>query len=600
MTQSVSDLPTPASDPADLRTSSEYRLTVRTAVVGGVFSAIVCALLLYDYSLRRADDPAETIALQALKAALHESPDNEPLRQQFRQLDQALREDYFRRRAFAAVGSVLLLAGVAVTLIAASRATALNRPVPNPETLGPPGDLETPLSRLARWAVASVGVVLALTAAGLSLAYRSPIPPWDEPAVAVADEDDEEEPAVAKRYPPPSREAVEAAWPRFRGPYGNGVSAYTNVPKEWDAATGKNIRWKTEVPLPGNSSPVVWEDRVVLTGADEDRREVYGFDADSGRLLWRAEVPGTPHSTAEPPQVMDDTGFAAPTPVTDGRHVFAIFANGDMAAFDFEGALVWSHSFGIPENVYGHASSLAMHENLVFVQIDQGYMPEDEKSRLYAMDAATGEMVWEVKRPVPNSWTSPIVVEYEGRWQLITAADPWVIAYNPADGSELWRARCLRGDCGPSPVLAGGMVQVGNEYSEWSAIRADGAGDVTETHVVWTAEDGLPDTCSPLVTDELVMLMPSTGYFTGLDAQTGAMLWEVEFDDFFTSSPSLVGDLLYLFDKEGGSWIGRPTPEGCEPVATGSLGEPCVTSPAFQDGRLYIRGESHLFCIEED
>ncbi|MFW5693311.1 MAG: PQQ-binding-like beta-propeller repeat protein, partial [Thermoguttaceae bacterium] len=310
------------------------------------------------------------------------------------------------------------------------------------------------------------------------------------------------------------------------------------------------------------------------------------------------EVPGTPQSTAEPPEVMDDTGFAAPTAVTDGRHVFAMFANGDMAAFDYDGKLAWSHSFGIPENVYGHAASLAMHEGLVFVQIDQGYVPEDEKSRLYAMDAATGAVVWEVKRAVPNSWGSPIVVEHDGRWQVITAADPWVIAYNPADGSELWRARCLRGDCGTTPVLAGGLVQIGNEYCQWSAIRPDGTGDVTDTHIAWTAEDGLPDTCSPLATEDLVMLMPSTGYFTGLDAKTGEMLWEVEFDEYFASSPSLAGDVVYVFDKEGGSWIGRPTGEGCEQVSEGALGEPCVTSPAFQDGRIYIRGEKHLFCIE--
>ncbi len=574
---------------------------VRIGLIGGVFSAIVCALLLYDSSLRRADNPAETIAFQALQAAMRENPANDQLKQQFRQLDQALREDYFRRRAFAAVGAVLLLAGVAVTLIAATRAATLNRPVPNPERLGPPGDVDTPLSRLSRWGISTAGVVLALIAAGLSIGYRSPIDRWGS-AEAVTDADAVAplEIEVAAAYPPPSRDDIEAAWPRFRGPYGNGISAFTNVPKAWDATTGENIRWKTQVPLPGHSSPVVWRNRVFLTGADEQQREVYCFDTDSGELLWRAEVPGTPHSTAEPPEVMDDTGFAAPTPVTDGRHVFAIFANGDLAAFDFEGKPAWSHSFGIPENVYGHAASLAMHEGLVFVQIDQGYQGEDEKSRLYAMNAATGAMVWEVRRPVPNSWTTPIVVEHEGRWQIITAADPWVIAYNPADGAELWRARCLRGDCGPSPVLAGGLVHIGNEYCDWSAIRADGTGDVTETHIAWTAEDGLPDTCSPVATEELVLLMPASGYFTGLDAKTGEMLWEVEFDEYYTSSPSLVGDLVYLFDKEGASWIGRPTREGCEKVAEGTLGEPCVTSPAFQDGRIYIRGKTHLFCIEED
>ncbi len=573
----------------------------RIGLVGGVFSAVVCALLLYDYSLRQADDPAETIAFRAVKATLREDPTNEKLKEDFRQLDQALRDDYFRRRAFAAVGGVLLLAGATVTLIAATRAAVLNRPMPTAEALSPPADLDTPIARLTRWGIGSVGVALAITAAGLSFAYRSPLAEWDVATVGTDEGDAAAEgPITAASYPPPSREAIEAAWPRFRGSHGSGISAFTNVPKEWDAASGKNIRWKTEVPLPGNSSPIAWGNRIFLTGADEQRREIFCFDSDSGQLLWRMEAPDTPQSTAEPPKVMDDTGFAAPTAVTDGRHVFAIFANGDLAAADYGGKLVWSHGFGIPENGYGHAASLAMHEGLVFVQIDVGYQGPDEKSRLYAMNAATGAIVWQVKRAVPNSWTSPIVVEYEGRWQLITAADPWVIAYNPADGCELWRVKCLRGDCGPSPVLASGLVQIGNEYCEWSAIRPDGSGDVTETHVAWTAEDGLPDTCSPLATAELVMLLPATGYFTGLDAKTGEMLWEVEFDEEFTSSPSLVGDLVYLFDKKGGTWIGRPAREGCEKVSQGTLGEQCVTSPAFQEGRIYIRGETHLFCIEEN
>ena len=572
---------------------------VRIGLIGGVFSAIVCALLLYDYSRRRAEDPAETVAFKAMKVALREDPASDELKQQFRQLDQALRDDFFRHKAFAAVGGVLLLAGVAVTLIAATRAAVLNRSLPSPEGFAPPGDAETPLSRLARWGVATMGIVLAVATVGLSLAYRNPLDDWNEtaggPDSAAAVTDAAQGIAA---YPPPTRDAIEAAWPRFRGPYGNGISAYTNVPKEWDAATGKNIRWKTEVPLPGNSSPIVWQKHVFLTGADQQQRKVFCFDTDSGDLLWQAEAPGTPQSTAKPPKLMEATGYAAPTAVTDGRLVFAIFANGDLAAFDYNGKLAWSHSFGIPENGYGHAASLAMHEGLVFVQIDQGAEGADEKSRLYAMNAASGAITWQVKRAVPNSWTSPIVVEHEGRWQLITAADPWVIAYNPADGSELWRAKCLKGDCGPSPVLAGGLVQIGNEYCQWSAIRADGAGDVTETHIIWTAEDGLPDTCSPLATGEIVMLLPNTSYFTGLDAKTGKMLWEVTFDPYFTTSPSLVGDLVYLFDKEGGSWIGKPTRESCEKVSEGSLGESCVTSPAFQDGRIYIRGETHLFCIE--
>jgi outer membrane protein assembly factor BamB len=413
----------------------------------------------------------------------------------------------------------------------------------------------------------------------------------------------------------PADEEIGRNWPRFRGPGGLGISAYTNVPTTWNAAKGENILWKTAVPLPGNNSPVVWGDRVFLSGATAKRREVFCFDALRGTLLWQKEVPGTPDSTAKPPKVMKDTGFAAPTTTTDGRHVFAIFANGDIAAFGFDGTLAWARSLGMPANSYGHASSLTMYKNVVLVQFDQG-MIKERKSKFFALDAASGKTVWEITRDVPNSWTSPIVIRAAGRDQLITAADPWVIAYNPADGKEeIWRANCLRQDVGPSPTFCDGIVYVANEFPRLSAIRADGRGDVTATHVIWRGEDNLPNTCSPLATKEHVFILSSEGTLTCYDAKKGDKLWEHDFPGSnFSASPSLVGSRIYVVSNEGKSFVIEPGQDGCKIVGEGNLGEECVTSPAFQDGRIYLRGyvepepdekadgaepqrEDHLFCI---
>lgn len=621
----------------------EYRIATRIAAVAGMFSLIVVALLLYDHSRRQPGDPSEAAVYEALKLALTQQPNNEKVKEDIRALDRRLRSEYFRQRAFTAVGTGLLVGGIVVFLIAAKSAATLRRKLPAPAPQTTPQDLEARWTQVSRWSVAALAVVLLGAAVGLWLGFETDLPrSRQELAALLESEPTDAQPALsngaqselpqngtqpappqngtqskppAEPYAPPWEEDIRKMWPRFRGPGGLGISAYTNVPDSWDEKSGQGILWKEPVPLPGKNSPVVWEDRVFLSGADEHSRRVFCFHANTGKLLWQKDAPGTPVSTREPPRVSKDTGYAAPTTTADGRRVFAIFANGDLAAFDFDGNLAWARSLGIPDNGYGHASSLTMYRELLLVQFDQGSSGKKELSRLYALENASGKTVWEVRRKVASSWTSPMVISHEGRDQIITCSDPWVIAYNPKDGAEIWKAEVLSGECGPSAVFAGGLVHVGNEYCRWSAIRPDGEGDVTKTHVEWTSEEGLPDVCSPLATDQFVFLMPSTSWLTCLDAKTGEMLWEQEFEDpYFTSSPSLAGNRIYLFgevesedqeDQQGNplktctTWILEPSREGCKIIGQSHLGEGCVTSPAFQDGRIYIRGEKHLFCIGE-
>ena len=599
-------------------TGLPHQLAVRIAAVAGVFSLLVCLLLLYDYSRRKVEDPLESVEYTTWKGLLAKQPDNRELRQAIRKVDEQARDEYFWHRGFAATGAGLLVGGLAVFLIAAKTAVTLRRILPRPEPAATPVDTEAGWTRIGRWSVGGLAVVLICGSVGLWFGLGTelprdrqgladllkaeqgepPVPSDDDGAHADAPLDETPVKVSIEPYPAPTEEEIRKAWPRFRGLGGAGVSAYDNTPDAWNGTSGEGVLWKTPVPLPGKNSPVVWANRVFLSGADENRRQVFCFDTADGKLLWKKNVPGTPESMGEMPEP-EFTGYAAPTCTTDGRLVFAGFANGDLCAFDYRGNLAWNRSLGIPENGYGHAASLAMYRELLLVQFDQGNTGKKKMSRFYALDNVSGQTKWEVTREVPNSWTSPIVINHDGRDQVITCADPWVIAYDPADGKELWKAKVLSGDCGPSPVYAGGLVHVGNEYCTWSAIRPDGEGDVTGTeHVAWSAEDGLPDTCSPLATEEFVFLMPSTGYFTCLDAKTGEMLWEYEFeDDTFTSSPSLAGSRIYLFSDEGKTTILEPSREECKKAGQAELGEACVTSPAFQDGRIYIRGEKHLFCI---
>jgi len=306
---------------------------------------------------------------------------------------------------------------------------------------------------------------------------------------------------------------------------------------------------------------------------------------------------------------MEDTGFASPTAVTDGRRVYAIFATGDIGSFDFNGKSIWTRSLGIPDSAYGYASSLAMYRNLVLIQYDQGGA-EDEKSKLIALDGFSGKTVWETKRPVPNSWSSPIVIKIGSQFQLITCGDPWVIAYELTNGTELWRAKCLYGDIAPSPIYANlvrdptekvsnganGLVFAIEPYSKFVAIRPDGQGDVTETHIVWSIEEGTPDICSPVSNGELIFLLASEGLLSCYKVADGTKLWEQDLRENFYASPSLVGDKLYLLTGKGVMFIVQAGLEYKE-LTRCELGEDCHASPAFADGRIYIRGLENLYCI---
>ena len=392
----------------------------------------------------------------------------------------------------------------------------------------------------------------------------------------------------------PSRTAGET-WPRFRGHGGLGVSAAGRAPTSWDAGTGEGILWKTKVPLWSVSSPVVWGGRVFLTGATAKRREVYCFDARSGRLLWTGAVADVPGSPREVPKADEETGHAAPTPVTDGKRIYAIFANGDVAAFDLAGRRVWARNLALPADPYGHASSLAMHEGLLFVQVDSASQANAE-AKLLALRAADGRTAWEAKHPVLASWASPIVAETAEGPQIVTAADARIIAHHPGTGRVLWSVRCEGSLMAPSPIFAAGLVIAPIAGDQVYAIRPGGKGDVTETHVAWRSDDLVPDVPSPVAAGGLLFVPHSGGNLACLDAATGRKLWEHEFDAVFYASPTIIGDRLYLLSRRGDAFVlkvGRK----CEQIGKASLGEPCDASPAYADGCLYIRGASHLYCI---
>ncbi len=585
----------PANETQGRRLSAAaFQGAVATAAVAGAFSLVVSALLAWNAALTL--DPRDSAELATLKRALGQKPEDEALKARIRDVDLGLRLDYFARRDFAGRGTWLLVAGVAVFLIAARSAAALRQALPMPQGARGGRGAEARAAARGRRAVVCVAGVVACAFAALAWQSLHTLPsgtvaakPGTETPVSIGTPESIGTPA-------PTADEMAREWPRFRGPGGLGISAYANLPTKWDGKTGEGVQWKTPVPLDAPNSPVVWGDRVFLTGATKSRREVYCFSVKDGALLWTGKVANVPGSPAKPPEVMDATGYAASTAATDGRRVYAIFANGDLAAFDFAGKRVWAKSLGKFDNSYGHASSLLTWRDRLIVLVDQG-LDDDDLSKLYAFDGASGRQVWASVRQVGSTWATPIVVEAGGREQIITVSVPWVAAYAPETGEELWLADIMDGEVAPSPVFANGHVIVAQAHSIAAALRADGTGDVTKTHVAWEAEDGLPDTCSPLASGELLFLSTADGLLTCYDVKDGSKAWEHEFELMqFLSSPTLVGDKVYLLNDKGVMFL-YAAARAFKVLGRCELGERTVASPACLDGRIILRSHKHLFCI---
>lgn len=563
------------------------------SVIAGLFTAMVGLVLLVNHFIVPSDDPVRSVALAEARDKLRANPTDDTLKQAVRELDLQARRDYFRHLQLNLVGAWLLVAGAGLFVFAARKVRcAVEKPhLPKlqPETT----KHHATTAQLGRWAVAGSGAMLIVTMLLLSAGHSSRLPmtPADLEKMLAGESD------VVKPHVATFLAGRLENWPMFRGPFGTGVATTTNAPLTWNATNGEGIAWKTPVPAPGFSSPIVWGERVFLAGGDEKSREVMCFDAGSGELLWRRPVPPPATGPLQLPEAPEFTGYAACTPATDGTRVFATFGSGELIALDFSGNVVWARHFGPLINMYGHSTSLLVWHDRLIVLLDQGEA-EANKSRLYALDTATGRELWQQRRPVGASWATPISIEHAGHTQLITLGDPWLIAYNIESGTELWRADCLGADVAPSPVFGGGFVLAASPHRHLAAVRPDGRGDVTETHIAWESPDGSTDITSPVVAEDLVFAISTEGLLTCLDIVTGKLIWEKDMEEQMNASPTLVGDRLYFFSLKGQSRVLAAAREHRE-LARGHLAEPVFASPAFVGDRVFVRGTKHLFCLGE-
>lgn len=399
-------------------------------------------------------------------------------------------------------------------------------------------------------------------------------------------------------------------WPGWRGPTGLGYTDEKDLPLIWNGKTGQNVLWKTllhggrknnpEFASPGWSSPIVWGNRVFLTTtvwpdgmAEKERRKsiptqhVLCFQAGDGKQLWDTLVPSGPC-------LVDNFyhGYTVPTPVTDGKHVFAVFGSGVIAALDFDGAIVWRQELPHLKDVDGGiCSSPILYEDTVI-------LPGIDNTGLRALDRATGKPKWEQQSRDRNRMATPALIRIGERTQLIHYAGG-IQSLDPATGELLWFCRGVTASQS-SPVFGSGLLytDAGRGGQNCNAVDATGKGDVSKTHVKWQARTTTASGSSAIIVGDHVYRASDPGMIKCRDLATGEIVWEERTPKISPSaSPIACPDGRIYFGSSVKSYVIKAGPK-FELLATNDLDDgPDYTTPAASNGRLFIKGKSYLWCI---
>ncbi len=567
------------------------------AGVGAALILVVGTLMLAGLPFRSTDEPWISGALAEAQAALRTEPKSAARKEAVRDLDLALRAAYFRRLDRNRLGAWVLLIGGGLAVAAALQASSadIRRTPWARDALESREAGARPRRRaivLAGMILVGAGAVVALQGWGRAIRDEAPEvrrASVGRPATAL--------PArthTGATVAPPSAADRARTWPRFRGHEGAGLAVGFALPPRWNLKTRENVPWRVDLPLPGYNSPVVWEDRVFLTGGSKHQRLVFAIDAGTGAILWQRPLTpaGQTASTVEPP---DQSGMAASTVTTDGTRVYAVFASGELGALDFQGALTWSRKVDFSHNGYGHASSLVIQDGLLLVQSDQG-QADEAKSELLALNASTGAVRWRVSRPVGGSWATPLVAGEGTAAQVILAGDPLLMAYELSTGKELWRAAVLGGELAPSPVLAGDLVIASSPGHALLGVRWSNSADTATSRVVWKLASEVPDVPTPLVMEDLLITADTEGHVYCRESATGTKLWSAELELEIQASPIAVGDRVYLFAQSGTVVVLRAS-RTYEEVDRFETAEEIYATPAVAQGSLFLRTRQGLARI---
>jgi len=394
-------------------------------------------------------------------------------------------------------------------------------------------------------------------------------------------------------------------WAKYRGPTGQGVSYAKSVPTHW--STEKNIVWKTAIPGRGWSSPLLIDGKIVLTTAMEETvndlhdLKVLQVDAATGEILWIKTVL---HATiAEGQDRHPKNSLASPTPAIEDGVIYAHFGHMGTVALDFDtGETLWKQKISYTAKNGAGGSPVIVGDKLVFTTDSL------EAPIVTALYKDTGKIAWRTTRShqVKNNFShgTPLVIENNGRTEIISPGSGMVGAYRPKDGKELWLVRYPMGfSMSTRPIFVDDVLYMGTGFARPSfyAIRVDGAtGDLTDTHVKWMYHKSMPKTPSPNFVNGNVITLEDDGRLQCLDSETGELRWMEPLRGKFSASPVQVGDLLYCVSEEGLCYVIRVNDEGCKILSEIEMGEETLASPAIVDDTIYLRTRHHLWKIGAD
>lgn len=392
-------------------------------------------------------------------------------------------------------------------------------------------------------------------------------------------------------------------WPEFRGPTGQGLVEAGQLPTEWSPT--KNVAWKQAIPGSGWSSPIVQDGRLYLTTAvpksdgkkPDQSLQALCLDAKTGKLLWQKEVFLQNGATA--PGIQSKNSHASPTPLCDGQHLYVHFGHQGTACLDLTGKILWKNTSLTYSPVHGNGGSPLLTDDAVMFSCDGG-----DKQFVAALARSTGELLWKTERKTEGgkkfAFSTPLLIKVDGEQQIISPGANVVCAYEPKTGKELWRVRYEGYSTIPRPVFGHGLLFLSSGYDRptFLAIRPDGKGDVTDSHIAWKLAKGAPHTPSPLLVGDELYLVSDNGVASCIDAKTGNVNWQERLGGNYSASPLFADGKVYFQSEEGVGSVVRAGKK-FERLAKNDLGERTLASYAAADGALFIRTATQLYRIQE-